>query len=310
MSTPTLHRQGLTRTVLRLHRTALVVWGVFVLACVGYLVWLTEVTADSVHATLAACRDDRPGLCGIGAWRDYTEPMGWTSTFMYYSFWAVAAWAGGALIGRELESGTARLAWTQSCTPTRWLAVKLAVPAVLIVLAGAVFVPVYRWAWSAHRDLMGDDWSFPDVFAARGPVVVAYGLCALAVGTLAALLLRRSCRPRGRGHGDDRAQPVCRAVPRGLLADGGQRQGVPRPVADPERWLPPRVPFLAPAPRRDRHRPHRHRAGDHRRLPGTAPPYRLRTPLNRMSPGSGKDVRFRCADAREPSSDIPNAMSP
>ncbi|WP_328639447.1 hypothetical protein [Streptomyces canus] len=192
MSTPTLHRQGLTRTVLRLHRTALVVWGVFVLACVGYLVWLTEVTADSVHATLAACRDDGPGLCGIGAWRDYTEPMGWTSTFMYYSFWAVAAWAGGALIGRELESGTARLAWTQSCTPTRWLAVKLAVPAVLIVLAGAVFVPVYRWAWSAHRDLMGDDWSFPDVFAARGPVVVAYGLCALAVGTLAALLLRRS----------------------------------------------------------------------------------------------------------------------
>lgn len=55
-----------------------------------------------------------------------------------------------------------------------------------------MFVPVYRWAWSAHRDLMGDDWSFPDVFAARGPVVVAYGLCALAVGTLAALLLRRS----------------------------------------------------------------------------------------------------------------------
>jgi len=30
------------------------------------------------------------------------------------------------------------------------------------------------------------------VFAARGPAVVAYGLCALAVGTLAALLLRRS----------------------------------------------------------------------------------------------------------------------
>jgi hypothetical protein len=32
--------------------------------------------------------------------------------------------------------------------------------------------------------------------------------------------------------------------------------------------------------------------------------------LNRTSPGSGKDVRFGCADAREPSSDIPNAMSP
>ena len=170
--------KGLTWTVLRLHRTALIVWAVFVLGSVGYLVWLTEVTADSVHATTA--------------WGAYSGPMGWISTFFHYSFWAVAAWAGGSLIGRELESGTARLAWTQSVTPTRWLAVKLAMPALLIVLGGAVFVPVYRWAWSAHRDLMGDDWSFPDVFAARGPAVVAYGLCALAVGALAGLVLRQS----------------------------------------------------------------------------------------------------------------------
>ncbi|MEU9170956.1 hypothetical protein AB0D34_24650 [Streptomyces sp. NPDC048420] len=184
--------KGLTWTVLRLHRTALIVWAVFVLACVGYLVWLTEVTADSVYAAQAVCRSHSGSFCGLMESRAYRESMSWISTFFYYSFWAVAAWAGGSLIGRELESGTARLAWTQHVTPTRWLAVKLAVPALLIVLGGAVFVPVYRWAWSAHRDLMGDDWSFPDVFAARGPAVVAYGLCALAVGALAALLLRRS----------------------------------------------------------------------------------------------------------------------
>lgn len=183
---------GLVRTVLRLHRPALIVWTVFVLGSVGYLVWLTEVTADSVRASVTACAENAPGLCELTVMRDYASPMGWISTFMYYSFWAVAAWAGAALTGRELESGTARLAWTQSVTPTRWLAVKLAVPAAALVLGGAVFVPVYRWAWSAHRDLMGDNWSFPDVFAARGPAVVAYGLCALAVGALAGLVLRRS----------------------------------------------------------------------------------------------------------------------
>lgn len=185
--------RGLRRlpwTVLRLHRTALTVWAAFVLGSVGYLVWLTEVTAESAHATLAAC--PRGEACGLGPAYTYSTGMGWTSTFFSYSFWAVAAWAGGALIGRELESGTAGLAWTQSVTPTRWLAMKLTLPALAIVLGGAVFVPVFRWAWSAHRDLMGDSWFYPDVFAARGPAVVAYGLCALAVGTLTALLLGRS----------------------------------------------------------------------------------------------------------------------
>ncbi|MCT9077171.1 ABC transporter permease subunit [Streptomyces fulvoviolaceus] len=172
---------GLPRTVLRLHRTALIVWAAFVLAAVAGLVWLNEITADSARASGSDW-----------AWLDYSEPMGWVSTAMYYSFWAVAAWAGSALIGRELESGTARLAWTQGVSPTRWLAAKLALPALVLVLAGAVFVPVYRWAWSANRDLMGDNWDFGDVFAARGPAVVAYGLCALAVGALAAIVLRRS----------------------------------------------------------------------------------------------------------------------
>ncbi|MER6284824.1 hypothetical protein [Streptomyces sviceus] len=189
MSTLSVLPRGLVRSVLRLHRTALIVWAVFVAGSVGYLVWLTEVTADSAYATLDAC----PGgeACGLGAAYTYSTAMGWISTFMYYSYWAVAAWAGGALIGRELESGTARLAWSQGVSPARWLTAKLALPAVALVLGGAVFVPVHRWAWSAHRDLMGDHLLFNDVFADHGPLVVAYGLCALAVGTLTGLLLGR-----------------------------------------------------------------------------------------------------------------------
>jgi hypothetical protein len=179
------------RWLLRLHRPALYVWTGLAVA-VGCLVWLNVATAASVRATLAGCRRVE-GFCPDRfAGLDYSSPTGWVSTFVYYSFWAVAAWSGGALTGRELESGTARLAWTQGVSPTRWLTAKLALPALLIVLGGAAFVPVYRWAWSANRDLMGDDWTFADVFAARGPAVVAYGLCALAVGALAAIVLRRS----------------------------------------------------------------------------------------------------------------------
>ncbi|MFD4563461.1 hypothetical protein ACFWOX_03340 [Streptomyces sp. NPDC058467] len=188
---------GLARTMLRLHRPALIVWGVFVAAALVCLVRLTEITAGAARAEAASCPAHQ-GFCGsMWATLDYSEPMGWVSTCVYYSFWAVAAWAGGALIGGELESGTARLAWTQGVSPARWLAAKLTVPALAIALGGALFIPVYRWAWSANRDLMGDDWTFADVFADRGPAVVAYGLCALAVGALTALVLRRSLPAMG-----------------------------------------------------------------------------------------------------------------
>ncbi|MFJ3671908.1 hypothetical protein ACIPSE_36185 [Streptomyces sp. NPDC090106] len=173
---------GLVRTVLRLHRTALIVWTVYVLGTVGALIWLTAVTAPATRATLDGQLYDT----------GYSETLSWLANLFCYSFWAVAAWAGGSLIGRELESGTARLAWTQGVTPTRWLAAKLTVPAAVIVVGGALFVPVYRWVWSADRDLHGDDWTWSEVFVGHGPTVVAYGLCALAVGALVGLLIRRA----------------------------------------------------------------------------------------------------------------------
>ncbi|WP_367322184.1 hypothetical protein [Streptomyces sp. HUAS ZL42] len=182
--------RGLSRTILRLHRTALIVWGAFVAGMVAWLVWLNDVTAVSVHAAQAACRAVE--TCDPFTFLDYSRPTSWISTFICYSFLAVAAWAGAALIGRELELGTAQLAWTQAVTPTRWLAAKLALPALALTLGGTALVLAFRWGWAAHRDLMGDDWTFPDVFVARGPATVAYALCALAVGTLTGLVLRRA----------------------------------------------------------------------------------------------------------------------
>ncbi|WP_328938023.1 hypothetical protein OG288_20505 [Streptomyces tauricus] len=182
---------GLPWTVLRLHRAALIVWGVFLLAALGTLVWEVEITADAVRERISACAGTG-GLCRLRAAIDYGGTISWVSTLVYYSFFAVAAFAAGALVGRELENGTAELAWTQSVSPTRWLAAKLAVPALLLVAGGTVFVLVFRWAWTANRDLMGDDWTFDDVFAARGPALVAYGLCGLGVGALAGVVVRRS----------------------------------------------------------------------------------------------------------------------
>ncbi|MFJ5267985.1 hypothetical protein [Streptomyces sp. NPDC088358] len=181
---------GLPWTVLRLHRPALALWGAFVATVAGLLVWAVEVQADKARAELAYCAHH--DTCSTIATADYGDIIRWAAVVVCYSFYAVAAWAGASLVARELESGTARLAWTQSVSPTRWLAARLAVPALAVTLGGAVLVPLFRWAWSNNPDRLDDGWSGFSTFVALGPATVAYALCALAVGALTGLLLGRA----------------------------------------------------------------------------------------------------------------------
>lgn len=187
-------RWGVVRTVLRLHRAALLVWAVAVLGVVARLVWITEVTAKDARAEQRACVRAGHDLCDLTMEvSGFGDPVGWIALPMGFASLAVAAFAGGALIGRELENGTARLAWAQGVTPARWLAVKLAVPALAVALGTTVLVVAFRWSWDATQDLRwSPDWLSDGVYLARGTTAVAYALCALALGALAALLLRRA----------------------------------------------------------------------------------------------------------------------
>ncbi|MEV6385149.1 ABC transporter permease [Streptomyces sp. NPDC051773] len=185
-------RGGLTWTVWRVHRSALLVWSAYVLLMVGWMLWLRFVTGPEARAEEAACRKLENGCIDLASAFDYAAAMSTIGTLTAYSSYAVAAWAGASLTGRELERGTAQLAWTQSVTPVRWLTVKLAVPAAALTVGMAVLVLVYRWAWSTNRDLQTGEWHYTDPFLNRGPAVLAYALCALAVGALAGIVLRRA----------------------------------------------------------------------------------------------------------------------
>lgn len=182
---------GLARTVLRLHRPALVAWTGFVLLVVGLLVLLVEAGADRARADLHSCVGIDTFCPADHYLVDYDFLLSRIGALAVVALWAVAAWAGGALTARELETGTARLAWTQSCTPARWLAAKLALPALALTAGAAVITAVFRWAWTSQRDLVYDDWGATATFLARGPALAAYALCALALGALTGLLLRR-----------------------------------------------------------------------------------------------------------------------
>ncbi|MFC8374088.1 transporter [Streptomyces sp. NPDC057239] len=98
---------------------------------------------------------------------------------------------GAPLVTRELEAGTHRLVWNQSVTRGRWLAVKLG----LVALVGMTLTGLYSLllTWSAARvDLVTENRFQPLLFASRNIAPIGYAAFALALGTTAGLLLRRT----------------------------------------------------------------------------------------------------------------------
>ena len=55
---------------------------------------------------------------------------------------------GAPLVARELETGTYRLAWTQSVTRTRWLAVKVALVGIASIAVAGLFSLMITWWFS------------------------------------------------------------------------------------------------------------------------------------------------------------------
>jgi hypothetical protein len=98
---------------------------------------------------------------------------------------------GAPLIARELESGTYRLAWTQSIARTRWLAVKLALAGLASIAVAGLFSLMVTW-WFSPIDRVNMNRITPGVFDERGLVAIGYAAFAFAVGALAGALLRRT----------------------------------------------------------------------------------------------------------------------
>ena len=98
---------------------------------------------------------------------------------------------GAPLVARELETGTYRLAWTQSVTRTRWLAVKLAVALAASILVTGLLSLAVTW-WAEPVDRVQAYRFAPFVFAARDVVPIGYAAFACMLGAAAGLLIRRS----------------------------------------------------------------------------------------------------------------------
>ncbi|MGO8960217.1 MAG: ABC transporter permease [Streptosporangiaceae bacterium] len=121
--------------------------------------------------------------------------------FLLYAAPAVIGMFWGApLLTRELEAGTFRLAWNQSVTRSRWIAVKLgliglaamATTGLLSLMTSWWAAPLYRAAHQAGPNSLSISKFEPTLFGATGVAPIGYAAFAFALGVTVGVLARRT----------------------------------------------------------------------------------------------------------------------
>jgi len=106
---------------------------------------------------------------------------------------------GAPMVAREFEAGTFRLAWNQSVTRSRWVAVKLglislaalATTGLLSLMISLWSGPLYQAAQKAGQNTFNNKIG-PPLFGATGIAPVGYAAFAFALGVTAGVLIRRT----------------------------------------------------------------------------------------------------------------------
>lgn len=147
-------------------------------------------------ARLHACDGATPAARALGArisqlQRSYEAMLELLQLFVIAVPVLIGIFWGAPLIGRELETGTHQLAWSQTVTRTRWLAVKLIVVGIASIATTAIVSWLLTW-WAGPLDhLNGSRWAAM-TFASRDIVPLGYAAFAFTLGTTLGLLLRRT----------------------------------------------------------------------------------------------------------------------
>jgi hypothetical protein len=95
---------------------------------------------------------------------------------------------GAPVVAREFDTGTYRLAWTQSASRTRWLCAKIFVGGLASVITAGLFTLMATW-WSSDFDRVRDQ-PF-SLFDTRDIAPIGYALFAFALGVAIGAVARR-----------------------------------------------------------------------------------------------------------------------
>jgi hypothetical protein len=177
----------------RQQRKAAIV-GSLVLVIVAAALLVLGVTARSStkHADLPSCLSSAAG-CGAALTHlqhryQWLPPV--AASLMALPLLAGMFW-GAPLVASEIETGTYRMAWSQSVSRRHWISTKLALVlgATAITTLGLSLLAV--WAFDPLIPVVGNRFR-GGWFDVQGTVPAAYALFALALGTCAGAVLRRT----------------------------------------------------------------------------------------------------------------------
>jgi len=113
----------------------------------------------------------------------------------------IGAFWGAPLVAREAETGTIRLAWSQSVSRSRWLIVKVAMLGLTaMTMAGLLSLMLYWWSQPAYQaaKLAAPDTGLsisrltPLLFGTNGVAPLGYAAFAFAAGLTASVLIKRT----------------------------------------------------------------------------------------------------------------------
>ncbi|MEI5099180.1 hypothetical protein RB200_11800 [Streptomyces sp. PmtG] len=162
--------------VVRLHRTAL--WGALAVAALA--------AAATLALRLGAEHTREGTYLGFSDSSTFLDQyLDKTSLALLLLPALIAAFVAGPVVGRELETGLDKFTLTQSVTPARWLAARLALSTGLAVGAGLAALGVFRLGGSdTVGTLSAREWIGRGTYEATGPVLIAYCVLAVGVGAL------------------------------------------------------------------------------------------------------------------------------
>jgi hypothetical protein len=171
---------------------ALIAAGVFVLLLALLVPTGIEMANAYSHDGLSGCVSAHPSSACLPVIESFTTRFEQLSGLL--SWFNLVPGIIGVLLAApfviELETGTHRLAWTQSITRRRWITTKLAIAVGGAVVAGAAMTLLLTW-WRTPLDHLYGRMD-RSVFDFEGTVTIGYTLFALALALAIGTVWRRT----------------------------------------------------------------------------------------------------------------------
>jgi hypothetical protein len=143
------------------------------------------------HTIITPClANDACSPTSIDAFLRYDEALQrWLDILVVVVPGILGVFWGAPLFAREIETGTHRLAWTQSVTRSRWLSVKVGM-GLAISMAVAALLSLMVTRWSSPVDLLTKN--VFGSFERRDIVPIGYSAFGFALGVAAGVFIRRT----------------------------------------------------------------------------------------------------------------------